>query len=193
MKNAKKRGGRVGRPSKPAAVIEAEGKSHRTKAELECRKAAEDAVLSHEPLFERAEVRRNELAHAEFERVARLMDAIGKNDALYSSGLNTYCLLYAEIAELEEEKGRIRAMIDKLSDKAESDCDAEGLVQAMKAIDKMLGKVLSIGTTIDQKRRLMLAIDKENVMTVSAALRSIPKTPEKEVNPILAALSDEED
>ena len=193
MENEKNRGGRVGRPSKPVAVIEAEGKSHRTKAELECRKAAEDAVLSHEPLFERAEVRRNELAHAEFERVARLMDAIGKNDALYSSGLNTYCLLYAEIAELEEEKVRIRAMIDKLSDKAESDCDAEGLVQAMKAIDKMLGKVLSVGTTIDQKRRLMLAIDKENVMTVSAALRSIPKTPEKEVNPILAALSDEEE
>ena len=193
MEIEKKRGGRVGRPSKPAAVIEAEGKSHRTKAELECRKAAEDAVLSHEPLFERVEVRRNKLAHAEFKRVAKLMGAIGKNDALYSSGLNTYCLLYAEIAELEEEKGRIRAMIDKLSDKAEAVCDAEELVQAMKAIDKMLGKVLSIGTTIDQKRRLMLAIDKENVMTVSAALRSIPKTPEKEVNPILAALSDEED
>ena len=192
MESEKNRGGRVGRPSKPVAVIEAEGKSHRTQAELECRKAAEDAVLSHEPLFERAEVRRNKLAHAEFKRVAKLMDAIGKNDALYSSGLNTYCLLYAEIAELEEEKGRIRAMIDKLSDKAEAVCDAEELVQAMKAIDKMLGKVLSVGTTIDQKRRLMLAIDKENVMTVSAALRSIPKTPEKEVNPILAALSDEE-
>ena len=183
----------MGRPSKPVAVIEAEGKSHRTKAELECRKAAEDAVLSHEPLFERAEVRRNKLAHAEFKRVAKLMDAIGKNDALYSSGLNTYCLLYAEIAELEEEKNRIRAMIDKLSDKAEAVCDAEELVQAMKVIEKMLGKVLSIGTTIDQKRRLMLAIDKENVMTVSAALRSIPKTPEKEVNPILAALSGEEE
>lgn len=40
---------------KPAAVIEAEGKSHRTKAELEMRKAAEDAMLSHEPLYERAE------------------------------------------------------------------------------------------------------------------------------------------
>lgn len=184
----------MGRPSKPAAVIEAEGKSHRTKAELAVRKAAEDAVLSHEPLFERAEVRRNKLAHAEFERVAKLMDAIGKNDALYSSGLNTYCLLYAEIAELEEEKGRIRAMIDKLAEKAESVCDAEELVQVVKVINQTYTKTLSvIGNTIDQKRRLMLAIDKENVMTVSAALRSIPKTPEKEVNPILAALSEEED
>ena len=193
MKNEKNRGGRVGRPSKPVAVIEAEGKSHRTKAELECRKAAEDAVLSHEPLFERAEVRRNELAHAEFERVARLMDAIGKNDALYSSGLNTYCLLYKEINELEEEKERVRAMIDKLAEKAESVCDAEELVQVVKAINQTYTKTLSvIGNTIDQKRRLMLAIDKENVMTVSAALRSIPKTPEKEVNPILAALSEED-
>ena len=183
----------MGRPSKPVAVIEAEGKSHRTKAELECRKAAEDAVLSHEPLFERAEVRRNELAHAEFERVAKLMDAIGKNDALYSSGLNTYCLLYAEIAELEEEKGYVQRLIDDISEAIEKINDADALVQLSKTVDKLLAKKLSVGTTIDQKRRLMLAIDKENVMTVSAALRSIPKTPEKEVNPILAALSDEEE
>ena len=183
----------MGRPSKHVAVIEAEGKSHRTKAELECRKAAEDAVLSHEPLFERAEVRRNELAHAEFERVAKLMDAIGKNDALYSSGLNTYCLLYAEIAELEEEKGYVQRLIDDISEAIEKINDADALVQLSKTVDKLLAKKLSVGTTIDQKRRLMLAIDKENVMTVSAALRSIPKTPEKEVNPILAALSDEEE
>ena len=183
----------MGRPSKPVAVIEAEGKSHRTKAELECRKAAEDAVLSHEPLFERAEVRRNKLAHAEFKRVAKLMDAIGKNDALYSSGLNTYCLLYAEIADLEEEKGYVQCLIDDISEaiKKINDADADALIQLSKTVDKLLAKKISIGTTIDQKRRLMLAIDKENVMTVSAALRSIPKTPEKEVNPILAALSDE--
>ena len=183
----------MGRPSKPAAVIEAEGRSHRTKAELECRKAAEEAVLSHEPLFERVEVRRNKLAHAEFKRVSKLMDAIGKNDALYSSGLNTYCLLYAEIAELEDEKGYVQRLIDDISEAIEKINDADALVQLSKTVDKLLAKKLSVGTTIDQKRRLMLAIDKENVMTVSAALRSIPKTPEKEVNPILAALSDEED
>ena len=183
----------MGRPSKPAAVIEAEGKSHRTKAELAARKAAEDAVLSHEPLFERTEVRRNKLAHAEFKRVAKLMDAIGKNDALYSSGLNTYCLLYAEIAEMEEEKGYVQRLIDDISDAIKKINDADALVQLSKTVDKLIAKKISIGTTIDQKRRLMLAIDKENVMTVSAALRSIPKTPEKEVNPILAALSDEEE
>ena len=164
----------MGRPSKPAAVIEAEGRSHRTKAELECRKAAEDAVLSHEPLFERAEVRRNKLAHAEFKRVAKLMDAIGKNDALYSSGLNTYCLLYAEIAELEEEKRYVQCLIDDISEAIKKINDADALIQLSKTVDKLLAKKLSVGTTIDQKRRLMLAIDKENVMTVSAALRSIP-------------------
>ena len=101
---------------KPAAVIEAEGKSHRTKAEL-----------------------------------------------------NTYCLLYAEIAKLESDRERIQAMMDKLMNQAEEICDSDELIQAVKAIDKMLGKILSVGATIDQKRRLMLAIDKENVMTVSAA------------------------
>ena len=133
------------------------------------RKAAEDAMLSHEPLYERAEVRKNKAAHAEFRRVAKLMGAIGKNDALYSSGLNTYCLLYAEIAKLESDRERIQAMMDKLMNKSEEICDPDELIQAVKAIDK------------------------ENVMTVSAALRSIPKTPEKAVNPILAALSEDDE
>ena len=108
--------------------------------------------------------------------------SIGKN--LVEAGLEEGLDVVLCIGELLEERE---------AGKAEAVCEAEELVQAMKVIEKMLGKVLSVGTTIDQKRRLMLAIDKENVMTVSAALRSIPKTPEKEVNPILAALSDEED
>jgi len=46
---------------------------------------------------------------------------------------------------------------------------------------------------IDKKRKMMLEIDKENVMTISAALRSIPKQPEKKENPLLAALRGEEE
>ena len=38
---------------------------------------------------------------------------------------------------------------------------------------------------------MMLDIDKENVMTISAALRSIPKQPEKKENPLLSALRDD--
>ena len=56
----------VARPSKPAAVIEAEKKSHRTKAELEQRKQCETELLSNTPLYERDEVKKSKVAHTEF-------------------------------------------------------------------------------------------------------------------------------
>lgn len=59
----------MARPSKSAAVLDDEALSHRTKAEIEDRKSAEEALASGEKLKERAEVRENEIAHREFFRV----------------------------------------------------------------------------------------------------------------------------
>ena len=185
----------VARPSKPAAVIEAEKKSHRTKAELEQRKQCETALLSNTPLYERDEVKKSKVAHTEFLRVAELMQSIGKDDALYSSGLNTYCQLYAEISEMEHQKSEIAILADELKEKFDTlpAMEYDDILQFTKQITKLISMQLSIGSEIDKKRRLMLAIDKENVMTISAALRSIPKTPEKAENPLIKALLSEEE
>jgi len=197
MENLKfqKEVGTVARPSKPAAVIEAEKKSHRTKAEIEQRKKGETALLSNSPLYERGEVKKNKLAHAEFLRVAELMQSIGKDDALYSSGLNTYCQLYAEISEMEHQKSEIAILAEELKEKFDTlpAMEYDDILQFTKQVTKLASMQLSIGSEIDKKRRLMLAIDKENVMTISAALRSIPKTPEKAENPLIKALMGEED
>lgn len=185
----------AGRPSKPAAVIEAEKKSHRTKAELEARKNAESGLLSNRKLQERKEVRENKTAHAEFQRVSKLMKAIGKDDALYSSGINTYCLLYAEIGDLHEqmktldETGEmLRETFGHLVDDPERAIDPEEIIQFEKAFTRLISQRLNISAVIDKKRKMMLDIDKENVMTISAALRSIPKKPEKKENALMAAL-----
>lgn len=185
----------AGRPSKPAAVIEAEKKSHRTKAELEARKNAESGLLSNKKLQERKEVRENKTAHAEFQRVSKLMKAIGKDDALYSSGINTYCLLYAEIGDLHEqmktldETGEmLRETFGHLVDDPERAIDPEEIIQFEKAFTRLISQRLNISAVIDKKRKMMLDIDKENVMTISAALRSIPKKPEKKENALMAAL-----
>ena len=185
----------MARPSKPAAVIEAEKKSHRTKAEIEQRKKSETALLSNSPLYERGEVKKNKLAHSEFLRVAELMQSIGKDDALYSSGLNTYCQLYAEISEMELQKNEIAILAEELKEKFDTlpAMEYDDILQFTKQITKLISMQLSIGSEIDKKRRLMLAIDKENVMTISAALRSIPKTPEKAENPLIKALMGEEE
>lgn len=185
----------AGRPSKPAAVIEAEKKSHRTKAELEARKNAESGLLSNKKLQERKEVKENKTAHAEFQRVSKLMKAIGKDDALYSSGINTYCLLYAEIGDLHEqmktldETGEmLRETFGHLVDNPERAIDPEEIIQFEKAFTRLISQRLNISAVIDKKRKMMLDIDKENVMTISAALRSIPKKPEKKENALMAAL-----
>lgn len=185
----------MARPAKTAGVIKAEGKSHRTKAELEARENAEQAVLSGKPLFERSEVGSNKTAHKEFLRVSKLMTKIGKNDALYSSGINTYCELYAEITELEEDIRHIKELAEALEEKFKKleNLDFEQVMSFTKQIIKLQSQKVTLGAAIDRKRNIMLAIDKENVMTISAALRSIPKTPQKKENPLLAALAEDDD
>lgn len=189
----------MARPSKPIAMIEAEGKTHLTKAQIETRKNAESGLLSKKKLQERREVKDNKIAHAEFQRVAKLMKAIGKDDALYSSGINTYCMLYAEIGELQEQMKMLDETADllketfgRLVDDPDSGVDTEEIIKFEKSFTRLISQRLNISATIDKKRKMMLDIDKENVMTISAALRSIPKQPEKKENPLVAVLLTEE-
>lgn len=190
----------MARPSKPAAVIKTEKKSHRTKAELEARENAENGLLSNKKLQERKEVKENKTAHSEFQRVSKLMKAIGKDDALYSSGINTYCLLYAEIGNLTEQMkaldktgDMLRESFERLVDDPESGIEPETIIQFEKSFTRLISQKLNISSMIDKKRKMMLDIDKENVMTISAALRSIPKQPETKENPIYAILRGDSD
>ncbi len=190
----------MARPSKPVAVIEAEGVSHRTKAELESRKNAEESLLSNKELFERPEVVNNDIAHAEFQRVAELMRAIGKDDALYSSGINTYCLVYSEISELNEQKAMLdetmemlKSSFERLEDDPAGAPSADQIIQFEKSFTRLVSQRLSLCTTIDKKRKMMLDLDKEYCMTLSAALRSIPKQPEKTQSALVKVLFGNDD
>lgn len=176
----------MARPSKPVGVIESEGKSHRTKEELKFREEMEKSTLSGEPLSERQEVRKNKIAHKEFLRIKKLMASIDKSDGLYSSGINTYCLLYAEIRELQEDIVEITFLAEQARETFHQieNVTGEQLISFTKQINKLLSQKTALMSLIDRKRSMMLAIDKENVMTISASLRSIPKTPQKQTNPI---------
>lgn len=193
----------MARPSKPAAVIEAEGKSHRTKAEIEARKEAENSVKSGNVLIERKEVKKNKVAHKEFLRLKGLLEGIDKADELYSGGINRYCLLYAECLELEELKGSFQDCIDeikldkeKIVDEYVEDPTKETITLAQYyKIKNNFGKyILQLDSAIQAKRRMMFDIEKENIMTVAAGLRSVPKEPPKSAeNPLLKALLDDEE
>lgn len=163
---------------------------HRTKAEKAARAEAEQDMLSGKRVAERDTVRNDPVAHAEYKRVTALMKAIGKDDALYSAVVNRYCELFSEVERYKCEIVRRRALMDKLQTQFEqTDADAEQIVSFAKAYDSMAGKVDKMDGLIMQKRKMMFDIEKENGMTLQAALRAVPKeNAKKEENPLAAIL-----
>lgn len=165
-------------PTKPVIVLENEKKSHRTKEELALRKQGEAALQTGKKLTERPEVRAVPAAHREYRRLYPLLEAIGKNDALYTGIINRYCLLYAECLELGQRRESILREVEALQAEREAGgIPAAEYLRLLTELQKSAGALDSLCTT---KRRMMLDIEKECVMTVAAALRSIPKKPEKE-------------
>lgn len=207
----------MARPSKPVAVLESEKKSHRTKAELEQREKGEAALLSGKRCFERESVRGNPVAHKEYQRLIKLMRAIGKDDALYAPEYNRYSELFAEeefykgeIAALQAEIVSLRgltinaaAAANVISAEIETGNISEELTVTLDALlenigklhdqrGKLLKQLSDMDLKVKQKREAMLALEKENCMTVSAALRTVPKEVQKpEEDALLKALREE--
>ena len=161
----------MARPSKPYAVIAKEGKSHRTKSEMKVREQAEKATLSGETLKEKTEVKHNVVAHKEFLRLRKILTNIEKWDGIYENIINRYCMLYAETESLVEEIEGLKAARDSFD-------DLEFYYKTLDVLEKRL----------NTKRKMMMDIEKENIMTIAAALRNIPKKDESDSNPLLEVL-----
>lgn len=191
-------------PAKPFKVLTTEKKSHRTKAELKTREEAEKSLSTDTKIKERKEVKENKVAHKEFKRIEKLLQNIEKNDAIYEAVINRYCLLQAECYDLEERREECYKLIFELREeqnelinelKDREECTSNELIdyklEYAKAIAKMMSSMLSIDKQISSKRKMLLDIEKENVMTIASALRSIPKKQEKDNNPLLKVLRGE--
>ena len=187
----------MARPSKPYAVITNEKKSHRTKAELLQRKKGEEALLTGFKLKEAPEVKADETAHKEFRRVKKLLVALEKEDELYGAIINRYCLIFSEIKQLQEDRAYYSDMIREMREDLHEQKELlenpveyiELLADVGKSLSKITASISAIDRTIQQKRKMLLDIEKESVMTISAALRSIPKKPEEKKNALLEALN----
>lgn len=165
-------------PPKPFTVLSNEKKSHRTKSELKQRQQGEEALSTGVALRERPEVKNNPVAHKEFKRLNDLLKTIGKNDAIYEGIINRYCLIMAECIEFEEKREKFYQQMDDLEDKAD-DMEYKDYFKLQSDIQK---NVIGLDKQVQSKRKMLLDIEKENIMTIAAALRSIPKTPEKKSN-----------
>lgn len=189
-------------PTKPFKVLETEKKSHRTKAELKLREQGEKSLSTDTKIKERKEVRENKVAHKEFKRIEKLLENIEKNDAIYEAVINRYCLLQAECYDLEERreecynlifelKEEQKELMEELKEREDIEELKDYKLEYAKSIAKMIASMLSIDSHIQSKRKMLLDIEKENVMTIASALRSIPKKAEEKDNPLLKVLRGE--
>ena len=177
-------------PSKPVNVLKLEKKSHRTKRELIERERAEQALLTGTTLKESKDVRANEVAHREFIRVRKLLKTIEKDDDLYGATINRYCMLHAECVDFQEKKAAMYEQLQDLEKNRESFESADDLKTFFNLIASMQSNLLNLDRQLQQKRKMLFDIEKENIMTIASSLRSVPKKTDKKKNPLLEALAD---
>lgn len=171
-----------GRPSKPLTLVQ----GHRTKAEINIRKKAESELITGTAMKENPEVKNNPIAHKEFTRIRKLLKSIDKDDDLSGNIINTHCLLHAECKEFEQMKERLYADLKELGE-----AYAEGKIDFLGYNDQkgqIQDRLFSCDKKVMEKRKMILDIGKENIMTIQSALRSIPKKPEQKEKSKMAAM-----
>lgn len=177
-------------PAKPFKVLTVEKKSHRTKSELKLRQDGEESLKTKSDMKERKEVRQNLIAHKEFKRVQKLLKNIDKNDALYENVINRYAMLTSECLEFENKREKFYNDMYKLEEKYEEEEDFT-IKEYYQLVNSMQKNILDLDKQIQSKRKMLLDIEKENIMTIASTLRSIPKKEEEKENPLLKVLRGE--
>lgn len=172
-------------PPKPVLVLEKEQKSHRTKKELAARRKIEESLISGVKIKEDPAVKQDPVAHKEFLRLKKLLDAIKKSDDLYAPSINRYCILKSESEQFEFLRTKCEEQIDELMDKK----GEMNYPEYISALDKLQKNLVNLDKQIQAKRRMMFDIERENVMTIASSLRSIPKKATPKKNPLQEALS----
>ena len=174
------------RPAKTVEIIKLEKKSHRTKKELAVRKQGEEALLSKKSMKMRLEVKNSPIAKKEFTRINNLYKAMNKNDAIYESALNRYCIIYAECIDLENKKNKLDSELEELQADKEKLLENNNmyLSEYYDLKNKIRNSFIALDRQLQSKRKMLLDLEKELAMTIAAAVRIIPKTPEKQENPL---------
>lgn len=104
----------AGRPSKPVQLLKLEGKSHRTKKELDTREKAEKALYTGTKFKESPAVRADPLAHKEFLRLKKLYKEIQYVDGLDERIINRYCMLVSQENAIQEMINTSKHDIEKI-------------------------------------------------------------------------------
>ncbi|SDM17601.1 P27 family phage terminase small subunit [Bacillus sp. OK048] len=148
----------AGRGSKPVQLIKLEGKSHRTKKELEHREKAERSLYTGTSFKESSVVKSDPVAHKEFLRLKKLYKKIEYVDGLDEQVINRYCMLVSQENSLQEIISGEKEFMS-----------TEELIEMYKAINKT--------------RDALLKLEDRLFLNPTARVKSIPKTPPEKEKP----------
>lgn len=173
----------AGRNPKPLVLLD----GHLTKKQKEEREQAEKRLLTGTAMKIWPSVKENKYAKKEFVRIQKLLRKIGKDDALYENIINRYAKITAECLEFEERQDAFFKGIEELREsRASPDSDLTDS-QYYTLLHKMQENIIKLDKQLQAKRSMMLSIEKENALTISASIRTVPpKKEEKELTGIAA-------
>src|SRR5574344_682489 len=158
-------------PRKPIELMT----KHLDKETKKTRAFAEEELLTGEGWREYPEVKNNMVAHRFFKRLTDLYSRIDKNDAMTEPIINRYCVIQAECYDFEAKREQFSANLDSLIDN-----DALEDKDKFKLEVEMQKSILGVDSAIQAKRKMLLDIEREMLLTLKAQLASIPKRePEK--------------
>ena len=172
--------------SEPVNIIKMKKTNHLTKKELEFREEQEKNVLTGTPLQEFPEVKADPVAHEEFMRIRKDFRKIEKSDDLFSGVINRYCMLYSECKDFAKKREDFHKNLLELTAAWEEEKQKPKDEQEMSVFEYMRLKTsiqaqeVALDKQVQKKREMVLAIEKENVMTICAGLKGIPKKPPEE-------------
>lgn len=157
-------------PRKPVKLMT----KHLDKETEQLREEAEESLLSGERWREYPEVKNNSTAHRFFKRIADLYSRIEKDDALTEPIINRYCTIQAECYDFEKKREMFQGNLESLIDNNELDAQSKFKLEA-----DMQKSIIGVDNALMAKRRMLLEIERETLMTLKAQLASIPK-PQKD-------------
>lgn len=156
----------AGRPSKPVQLLKLEGKSHRTKKELEHREKAEKSLYTGIKFRESPVVKADPVAHREFLRLKKLYKHIEYIDGLDEQIINRYCMLISQEQSLSNTMNRMWVDIEEVE-------TIEERAEIYRSISGVTDKTM-------KTREMLLKLEDRMFLNPTSRIKSIPKQPEEE-------------
>lgn len=167
----------MGRNAKPVELLVLEGKSHKTKAELERRRNAEirleSRALQADPM-----VRSDKRAYREFRRIKKLYEEIEFIGSLDEHLINQYCLAVSELDDLVGLMNDLRDAIQAIRE--DESISSTERAEAVKEVAELLMKY---DAEVRYKRAEVVKMGDRLYLNPVARSKNVPKRQVKQEDP----------